>query len=90
MTGGRCKFVKTVKGSHAVQFLDLLGRKRMLKGFRHLALDAARTVAQDVFEGFKFAVYVGDKMLRALRQIEYRVQIDDFGGRRLYARKLFG
>ena len=57
---------------------DVLGQ-RALEEVVHLALDIAAGVAQDVEESLVLAVDVGHEVLRAFRQVEDGLQVDDFG-----------
>ena len=60
--------------------LFLLGLTQLAaKYFVDLALDVARGVFQHMLKRLVLAVQVGQKVLGALGQVEYGLQVDDFG-----------
>ena len=70
----------------------LLGGEGIFEFFVDLLADGARTVLQDVQEGFVLAVDVGDEVLGALGQVENGRKVDDLHGgvvrRRILQREL--
>ena len=56
----------------------LLHRHAGLKAIVHLFLDDARAVVENMEKGIVCTVQIAHKVLRALRQYELRLQVDDF------------
>ena len=53
----------------------------------HLSLDISRGIAENMAESLILAVEVGHEMLRALRQVQNRFEIDNLGARSRYIRE---
>ena len=63
------------------ELADVIGTERSAEDVGHLALDVARRILQDVAKRFMLAMNIGHEVLRALGQVENRLEVDYLGRR---------